>query len=217
MRQKIVATSVAGGLIVGAAFVVAAVAGPAVAIAQEDSAQTTEADSDGPHLRHSAVLEEVLDDLVDAGTISQEQADTIADALAAKAEAIKAERQELRELISGFLDDDVIDADELAQLPDDHPFNEADGRFSEALEDGELTRQEIREARPHPRKNLFKRGARFGALLDDGGIDQEEFDSLADDHPLKTADVSEYLEDGVITLDELRELRQSQHDSGDAA
>lgn len=217
MRQKIVATAVAGGLLVGSAFVVASVAGPAVAIAQEDSAQDAEAENDGPHIRPSAVLEEVLDDLVESETITQAQADAISDALVAKTEEIKAERQAIRELISGFLDDDVLTADELAQLPDDHPFNNEDGRFSEALEDGELTRQEIREARPQSRKNLFKRGARFGALLDDGGIDQEEFDSLPDDHPLKSADVSEYLEDGVITLDELRELRQSQHDSGDAA
>lgn len=217
MRQKIVATAVVGGLVVGAAFVVTAVAGPGVAIAQEDSAQDAEEHSDGPHHRHGAILEEVLDDLVESDTINQEQADAITNALVAKAEEFKTERQELRELISGFLEDDVITADELSQLPEDHPLNDVDGRFAEALADGELTRDEIREDRPNPRKNWFKRGARFGALLDDGGIDQEEYDALPEDHPLKTSDVSEYLDDGVITIDELRELRQSQIDSGDAA
>jgi hypothetical protein len=54
-------------------------------------------------------------------------------------------------------------------------------------------------------------------LLDDGGIDQEEYDSLPDNHPLKQIDVSEYLADGVISIDELRELKQSQSDSGDTA
>jgi hypothetical protein len=54
-------------------------------------------------------------------------------------------------------------------------------------------------------------------LLDDGGIDQEEYDSLSDNHPLKQIDVSEYLADGVISIDELRELKQSQSDSGDTA
>ena len=46
-------------------------------------------------------------------------------------------------------------------------------------------------------------------MLDDGGIDQEEYDSLGDDHPLKQVDVSEYLaDDGLITIDELREIRE---------
>lgn len=217
MREKIVAAAVAGGLVIGAGFVFAAVAGPNVAMAQEDDGQDREESSDGAHHRDGAILEEVLDDLVSSGTISQDQADAIKDALVEKAEEVKTERQELRDLISGFLEDGVITADELAQLPNDHPFNNEDGRFAEALEDGELTRQEIAEVRPHSRKNLFKRGARFGALLDDGGIDQEEYDALPGGHPLKLVDVSEYLDDGVITIDELRELRRSQQDSGDTA
>jgi hypothetical protein len=43
-------------------------------------------------------------------------------------------------------------------------------------------------------------------LLDDGGIDQEEYDSLNDEHPLKQHDLSEYLEDGLITPDEFRQI-----------
>lgn len=214
MREKVVAAAVAGGLVVGAGFVAAAISSPGVAEAQED---TTEESNVRPFHRHGAVLEEVLADLVEAGTIDQAQADAIIAALAEKAQDLRAERQETRELIKGFLEDDVITADELVQLPDDHAFNNPDGIFSEALGDGELTREEIREARPHPRRDRFKRGFRLGALLDDGGIDQAEYDRLSEDHPLKQTDVSAYLEDGVITIDELREIRQSQSDSGDAA
>jgi hypothetical protein len=54
-------------------------------------------------------------------------------------------------------------------------------------------------------------------LLDDGGIDQSEYDGLPDGHPLKDIDVSEYLDDGVITIAELREIRKSQSTSGDDA
>ena len=135
---------------------------------------------------------------------------------ARKPEELQAEKEELRELIAGFLEDDVITADELAQLPEDHIFNDLDGPFAEALADGELTKEELASIKPHPKRDAFRHGVRFGALLDDGGIDQAEYDALPDDHPFKQIDVSEYLADGVITIDELRQIRQSQ-DSGDAA
>ncbi|REK12624.1 MAG: hypothetical protein DWQ40_10985 [Actinobacteria bacterium] len=218
MKEKVLAATVAGGLLVGAAFVAAAVTTPGVAAAQEDSTtDSTEATDVRPNHDHGAILEDVLSDLVEDGTIDQSQADAILDAVQAKAEELKARAAELREQIAQFLEDGVITADELAELPEDHPFNNPDGIFAEALEDGELTLEEIQEARPHPRRDVFRRGAHFGALLDDGGIDQEEYDSLGEDHPLKQVDVSEYLEDGVITLDELREIWMSQKDSGDAA
>ncbi len=215
MKEKVIAATVAGGLLVGAGFATAAISNPAVAEAQETD--PTEENDVRPFHRHSAFLEDVLAELVADGTIDQGQADAIVEALTAKAEALKAELEEIRALIEGFLEDGVITADELAQLSDTHPFNDPDGPFAEALEDGQLTLEELQEAKPHPRRDFFKRGARFGALLDDGGIDQEEYDSLGEDHPLKQVDVSEYLEDGVITIDELRELRESQSDSGDAA
>lgn len=214
MREKVLAATVAGGLLISAGFVAAVVSAPGIASAQED---TTEADNVRPHHRHGALLQEVLDDLVADGTISQDQADAIKDALAAKAEAFQAEKEELRQLIAGFLDDDVITADELAQLPADHIFNDPDGPFADAVADGELTRDEIAEVIPHQRRDSFRRGVRFGALLDDGGIDQSEYDSLPENHPLKQIDVSEYLADGVISLDELREIHQSQEPLGDSA
>jgi hypothetical protein len=216
VRQKVISAAVVGGLLVGSAFIAGA-AIPDVAGAQENQDQGTEKNDERFGQWRGAIFEEVLVDLVAAGTITEDQRDEITEAVVAKAEELRAQHQELRAQIAGFLDDGVISAEELAQLPDDHPFNDPDGQFGDALEDGELTREEIREARPFSRGNFFKQGARFGALLDDGGIDQEEYDSLPEDHPLKQADVSAYLEDGVISLDELRQLRRGQDDSGDAA
>lgn len=214
MRGKVLAATLAGGLVVGAGFAAAAVSPPGAAAAQEEGKETQDVKHSSGH---GALLEEVLADLVSEGTITQEQADAITEALGTKADEIKAENQELRELISGFLEDGVITADELAQLPEGHIFNDPDSPYADAVADGELTREEISRVMSQPRRDLFKRGARFGALLDDGGIDKEEYDALSDDHPLKQIDASEYLVDGVITIDELRQIRQSQESLGDSA
>lgn len=208
MRTKIFGAVVAGGLLVGAGFLTSVVSAPSTASAQE-----TEEDTDrGAIPRALGFLGDVLDGLVGEGTIDRGQADAILDATEAAANEIKAERQAVRELIREFLEDDVITEEEAAQLPDDHWL--LGERFDEAWEDGELTRDEIR---PHSRRDFFKHGLRLGSLLDDGGIDQSEYDSLPDDHPLKQIDVADYLEDGLITPEELREilseLRNSDQDA----
>ena len=213
MRNKIVASIVAGGLLVGAGFVTSVVSSPSAASAQEDAG-----DSEDKGLRHRGFefLSGVLSDLVSEGTIEQPDADAVLAAVEDKAAEIKAEREATRELTQELLEDDVITEDEATQLPDDHPFfNE---KFDEAWEDGELTTEEIREIRPHHRRGGFRRGAHFGALLDDGGIDQAEYndliESLGEDHPLAQIDVSEYFDgDNLITVDELREIRENWKDS----
>jgi polyhydroxyalkanoate synthesis regulator phasin len=214
MGNKILAALVAGGLLVGAGLLTSVVSSPGTALAQEE---TDSSDDRSPVPRILGFLGEVLHDLVGEGTITQDQADAIVDATESKATEIKEEREALRDLIQGLLDDDVVTEVEAAQLPEDHWL--VSDVFDDAWEDGELTVEEIRELRPHPRREAFKNGLRFGALLDDGGIDQEEYDSLADDHPLRQIDVSEYLEDGLITPDELREIHQELRgaDSGDDA
>lgn len=201
MRNKIIASLVAGGLLVGAGFVTSVVSAPDTAVAQE---QTTEEDG-GILNRGLDFLGDVLDDLVGDGTIESAQADAILDAVEEQAAEMKAERESLREEIKGYLEDGVLTEAEAANLPEDHWL--LSDVFDEAWADGELTTDEIREARPHPRRDAFKHGARFGALLDGGGIDQAEYDELPDEHPLKQVDVSEALEDGVITIEELRELK----------
>ena len=206
MRNKIITALVAGGLLVGAGFATSVISAPGTASAQEESADT-DGERKGPFHRGFEFLSGVLEDLVGEGAISQEDADTVLNAVEEKAEEVKAEHEAMRELIKAFLEDGVITEDEASQLPDDHwIFNE---RLDEAWEDGELTSEELRQARPHPRRDAFKRGARLGALLDDGGIDQEEYDALGDDHPLKQIDVFGYLDDGLITPEELREIWQA--------
>jgi hypothetical protein len=201
MDNKIWAALIVGGLLVGAGLVTSVVSSPETAAAQETA---DEEDGEGPFPRIMSLLGEVLDGLVSDGTIDQDQADAIVDAADAKATDLREERETQRELLEGFLDDDVITENEAAQLPDDHPL--LSDRFDEAWEDGELTRDELRGFGHHPGLGHFRRGSHFGALLDDGGIDQEEYDALPDDHPLKQADVTDYLDDGLITPDELRQI-----------
>lgn len=61
-------------------------------------------------------------------------------------------RGELRGMVGQFLSDGVLTADEIAQLPEPNPFGE-DGPFAEALEDGQITREELLSVWPrrhHP-------------------------------------------------------------------
>lgn len=204
MRNKIMAALVAGGLLVGAGFVTSIVSAPDTAAAQVDTAADDE--DRGFFARGMGFLGDVLDELVGEGTIDTDQADAILEAVEEKAVELKEEREALREEIKGYLEDGVLTSDEAANLPQDHWL--LSDALDDAWADGELTVQEIREARPHPRRDAFKRGARFGALLDDGGIDETEYESLPDGHPLEDVDVSEYFEDdGLITIDELREIK----------
>lgn len=210
MGNKIWAAIIAGGLLVGAGFIASAVSSPGTAVAQEETDGTPE---DGPFPRILGFLGDVLDDLVGDDVITQDQADAVAQAAEERATEIREERHAEREQLRELLEDDVITQNEASQLPDDH-FLFSD-RYDDAWEDGELTRDELR---PFSRRDFFKRGFRLGSLLDDGGIDQGEYDSvmesLDDDHPLKQLDASEYFEDdGLITEDELREIHEELHES----
>jgi hypothetical protein len=216
LKKKLLTAAVAATIMV-AAGVATTITNPGVASAQEDSEDSTEETNVRPFKDHSSILQDVLSDLVADGIIDQSQADAILEALESKAAEFKSEAENLRGLISGFLEDGVITAEELDQLPDVFPFNNLERFFGDALDDGELTQDEFSEAFPHPERGPFWFGARLGALLDDGGIDEEEYDDLPDDHPLKQVDVSEYLDDGIISIDEFRELKQSQPDSGEGA
>ena len=208
MRNKVIAALVAGGLLVGAGFVTSFVSAPGTASAQETEAGTDEAR--GFFSRGLEFLQGVLSDLVSDGTLSQEDADAVADAVETEAASMQAEHEALREAIEAAFEDDVLtEAEAASVLPDDHKWLSEE--FDEAWADGELTKDEIRELSPHSRRNSFRKGAQFGALLDDGGIDQEELDSLGEDHPLNNVEgIEDYLaDDGLITIDELREIREA--------
>lgn len=143
--------------------------------------------------RAISILEDVLSGLVDDGTITEDQSAAIVAAIEAKAEELRAEhealreeRQALREQLQGFLEDGTISADELAQLPEDHPLRNLD----EFLEDGQLTADELRELRgfglrgPHGGGHFWRHGG--GDHGDDSDGDNGDGDG-AEESPAPAA------------------------------
>lgn len=132
-------------LITGAVAGVLIVAGALVASAQTDESATTTTAESSPGAavgRHHAFLEEALDGLVADGTLTQAQADAVVAATEATATAHRAEREALRVQMESFWEDGVLTADEIAQLPEDHPLRDPDGPAAEYLADGQLTEAE---------------------------------------------------------------------------
>lgn len=151
--KTILASIAAAGVLVAGAFVTTAITDSPAAAQVPDTTVTEDGERVGP-------LDEVMAGLVADGTLTQAQADEVEARLRAAHEEHRAERLERREerranreLIKGFLEDGVIDSDELAQLGDDHPFNDPDGPFAEAAADGEITLEELRELKGSLRGN----------------------------------------------------------------
>ena len=98
------------------------------------------------------VLNEVLGDLVEDGTITQHQSDVIVVALdEAKSEALEAMR-ELRAQLDSYWEDGVLTSEEIAELPFADRIADRDGPLADALADGQITKEELREfARPRYR------------------------------------------------------------------
>jgi hypothetical protein len=108
----------------------------------------------------------VLDDLVDQNVINQSQSDQIAAALTARAIEVREEMRQWHEENPGhgrfgrgfrqgfhlgaLLDDGVIDEEELASLPDDHPLKDPDGPAADYLSGG-LTLEELNQIREQHR------------------------------------------------------------------
>lgn len=106
------------------------------------------------------ILEEVLGDLVTDGVITQEQADAITTAVEGKKEEMAEQRQQLKEQLKSFWEDDVLTTEEIEQLPFAQRILESE-KLSEALEDGRITKEEMKELRSE--KSAFgKRGGRHG-------------------------------------------------------
>lgn len=109
--------------------------------------------------RSGDILDEVLSDLVADETLDQSQADAVMAELEARHAEARALHDERREdhpgrpehgIARGFdmgslMEDGVIDMDELAELPDDHPFRDSSGPAAQFLDDGELSEDELRE------------------------------------------------------------------------
>jgi hypothetical protein len=130
MRRKLIGIPLAGLLLVGGATAVFAQSGAATALV--DGAKGA-----------GGLLAEVLSELVDDGTITQDQADAITDRLETRREEARAETEALREQLRTFLEDGTLSADELAQLPEDNPLRNLD----EFLDDGQLTQDELQQLR----------------------------------------------------------------------
>jgi polyhydroxyalkanoate synthesis regulator phasin len=146
--KKIIASLAAASVLVAGAFVASAVT------VDPADAQTGETNTVEVRPEPGAGLDELMAELVADGTLTQAQADTVKERLVTAREEHRADRQERHEArkenraqIREFLEDDVISADELAQLSDDHPFLDPEGPLGDALEDGQITKAELEAAR----------------------------------------------------------------------
>jgi hypothetical protein len=147
MKKIIISMAAAGVLVVGA-FAASTITSSSVS-AQSDEPPIETEEVRRPH--PGAVLDQVLADLVEEGTLDTEEAAAVKDGVAAKWEEIKEKygdrrdrrehRREMREQIQLWLEDGVITEDEIAELPFDLPRSE-DGPLAEALEDGKITQAE---------------------------------------------------------------------------
>lgn len=158
--NKIFVSIAAAGILVAGAFVSSTIVGDQ-AVAQTTGLQVVEgADDERPDVpRPGDILDDVLADLVADGTLDQGDADAVKAAVEAKHEEVRAAVDAWREehpgrfergfkrgfALGGLLEDGVIDAAELAELPDDHPFNDPDGPAAEFLADGQLTEDELHQ------------------------------------------------------------------------
>lgn len=150
--KKVLAALAAAGVLIAGGFVTSAVSAPTSAVAQE-APDTTD---DVVRPERGAILDEVLADLVTDGVIDSDQAAKIKEALEAKHEELHEQFGDRgprmhgfhggdRLGMRGFLEDGVIDADELAQLPDGHPLTDPNGPAADYLDDGQLTAEELAE------------------------------------------------------------------------
>ena len=159
MKKIFVSIAAAGVLVAGAFAASTIVNGPALAQTTEAPTAEVPADERPDFPKSGEILDEVLGDLVADGTLDQGDADAVKTALEARHEEVRAEMDAWRAdnpdrfergfkrgfAMGGLLEDGVIDAAELAELPDDHPLNDPDGPAAEFLTDGQLTEDELKQ------------------------------------------------------------------------
>ena len=97
------------------------------------------------------LLDQVLSDLVKAGTITQDQSDAITKALQQQITDGQTQAQQDRQKalqewqqVQGFLQDGVITQDEVNQLPADSPFRQI---FNSIAKNGQITLQQLQQLR----------------------------------------------------------------------
>jgi hypothetical protein len=159
--KKTLTALLAALVLVAGAFITTTIAGGAATAQTTENVSTDQERPDFP--KRGEMLDEVLADLVTDDVINQGQADKIAAVLKAKAEEVRAEMQQWREEnpgsgrfgrgfkrgfhLGGLLEDGVIDSDEIAELPDDHPLKDPNGPAAKYLDDDQLTMDELQQLR----------------------------------------------------------------------
>lgn len=103
------------------------------------------------------------------------------------------------------LEDVLEDLVDEGRIGEDHAEAVLEAVESE-LED--LDERRPRLDRSHPGRGPFGSGARLARLLDRGGITEDEYEALDDDHYLKQVDIGAALDDGLITPRELLDIRR---------
>ena len=130
----------AAALVLGVAAVAWAGPGP-----EAGTGEAGESAGEKSEHRRGMGLGSVLADLVEDGTITQEQADAIIAAVEEKRSAARAARQQMKALLDSFWEDGVLTSEEIAQLPNADRIADADGPFADALADGQITKEEMEE------------------------------------------------------------------------
>ena len=105
------------------------------------------------------LLEDVLSDLVEEGTLSQNQSDSVLSAVESKKLTMKAERKEIKNLINEMLEDGkitIVELDSVATI-DQEKIDRFKEHFSEELEDGVISEEEFKDnIKSHYRKGHHK-------------------------------------------------------------
>lgn len=234
MANKIIASLATAGLVAGGGVAAAVVATPGLAVAQEDSVEAPAVP--GPHMHRYDPFDTLIDDgVLDDTEVAavQEVLEELRATLAEETGVDGSERRVRRPMRAGYhlhelLEDGIIDAEEIAGLPEDSPILDPDGVFAPYLDDGELSAEEldelkaIRDAAKEERQ--AERSAAVAAALQtlasDGTLTDAQVDAIVE--ALETArderprpvhnrmhagwQLAEMLEDGVIDAAELAEL-----------
>jgi hypothetical protein len=171
MKKLLPAILAAVLLLVGATVALAQTEDPDTSATTVDDGATP-ADVARGHGDRGRVLQSVLDDLVEDGTLTQAQADAVIAGIDEKKAEFQVQREELRAAWDEAWADDVLTEDEAAALVGDGPFGDAitdpEGPLADYWTDGQLTRDELAEARAS--LGFGRRGHHRGAF---GGNNSE--------------------------------------------
>ena len=234
MPNKIIAGLTTVGLMAAGGGGAAVAATPGLAIAQEDGLEAP-AEPGSDTMRQGP-----LGNLVGQGVLDETEAEEVREALREARETFAeehdidpAERRVRRPARAGFhlhelLGDGLLDADEIAGLPEDSPILDPDGPFAPYLDDGEISAEELDELkaiRDAEREELRAEKAAAAeaalrSLVDEGILDDAQVEQVIAalevarserSHPVRNRvhagwQIAAMLEDGVIDAAELAEL-----------